>query len=269
MQLEVSKYELPQAISFNYDEIKQELTAKVEMYKTLVYTEDQVSSAKKDRASLNAFKKTLNDERIRLEKEYLEPFNDFKAKINELIKTVDEPVAIIDKQIKDYEAEKKASKRKEVEELWATKTKPEWLNLSQIWDEKWLNTSVTMKAVETSIDNELARIDNEVNSIQQLGEFAFEAEQIYHSTLSLPQAIAEGQRLLSIQKAKEAEAARKEAEKQVVISEPHEGINEEVATKEAPEEEKMIVRFEAEMTLSQAKELNIWFKQHGISIKQI
>lgn len=251
MQLQINDYSLPQAISFNYEEIKQELISKVEVYKTLVYTEDQVSSAKKDRASLNAFKKSLNDERIRLEKEYLEPFNDFKDKINELIKIVDEPVAIIDKQVKGFEEEKRNSKRKDVEDLWKSKTKPDWLRLEQIWDDKWLNASVTMKQVETAIDNELARIDSEIGIIQSLAH-PEEALILFRESLSLATATAESERIAKIQEAVEK---KKVAE----VIEEHEEIN----------EEKLTVNFQCTMTVSQAKALKNFFIQNNIEFKQI
>ena len=251
MQLQISDYSLPQAISFNYEEIKQELTAKVEMYKTLVYTEDQVSSAKKDRANLNAFKKSLNDERIRLEKEYLEPFNDFKNKVNELIKIVDEPVAIIDKQVKGFEEEKKNAKRKDIEEYWESTTRPDWLKLEQIWDDKWLNISTSMAQVKTSIHNELSRIYSELGIIDSLPH-ADEALILYRESLNLALANAESERIAKIQKAVE------ESKVSDVIEE-HEEIS----------EERMTVSFQCTMTVSQAKALKNFFIQNNIEFKQI
>ena len=82
MELRVNDVAIPEKISFNYEELKAELTEKVAFYETLVYTDDQVKDAKADRATLNKLKKTLNDERIRREKEYMQPFNEFKAHVN-------------------------------------------------------------------------------------------------------------------------------------------------------------------------------------------
>ena len=110
MEFKVNEYQLPAELTFNYEELKQGLTEKVEMYKTLVYSEEQIKEAKADRASLNKLKSALNDERIRLEKEYMKPFNDFKSKVAEIIKIIDEPIAMIDTQVKGYEEKKKAEK---------------------------------------------------------------------------------------------------------------------------------------------------------------
>ena len=67
MELKVNEVQIPDAISFNYDELKQELAEKVSMYETMVYTEEQIKEAKADKASLNKLKKALNDERIKRE----------------------------------------------------------------------------------------------------------------------------------------------------------------------------------------------------------
>ena len=88
MEIKMNEMQLPEKISFNYEELKQELAAKVSMYETMIYTDDQIKEAKADKANLNKLKKALNDERIRLEKEYMVPFNDFKAKVNEIISII-------------------------------------------------------------------------------------------------------------------------------------------------------------------------------------
>lgn len=74
MELKVNEYQLPEQILFNYEELKAELTEKVQHYETLVYTDDQIKEAKADRATLNKLKKALSDERIRREREYMQPF---------------------------------------------------------------------------------------------------------------------------------------------------------------------------------------------------
>ena len=107
MELRINEVTTPEQITFNYDELKQELTEKMAFYETLVYTDEQVKDAKADRASLNKLKKALNDERLRQEREYMKPFDTFKAQINEIIGIIDKPVALIDKQVKDFEEKKK------------------------------------------------------------------------------------------------------------------------------------------------------------------
>ena len=80
MELKVNEYQLPEVIAFNYEEIKNELTERIHIYETVVYDDSQIKQAKADRADLNRFKKALNDERIRREKEYLKSFEDSRTR---------------------------------------------------------------------------------------------------------------------------------------------------------------------------------------------
>lgn len=219
MELKIEDAQLPKQIKFNFEELKTELTAKAHDYKVLVYTEDNIKEAKSDRASLNKLKKALNDERIRLEKEYMKPFNTFKAQINEIIGIVDEPIGIIDGQIKDFEQRKKDEKRESIIELWNNKKKPEFLEAFDLFNEKWLNSTYTMAKVEEDIDEIIAKTMDDLKTLEGLPEFGFEAVEEYKRTLSLSQAIAEGKRLADIQKRKEEhERLQKEAEEKARLA---------------------------------------------------
>ena len=133
-EFKITQQTVPGAITFNYEELKAEITEKAKLYETHVYTDKNIAYAKKDRAILNKLKKALNDERLRREREFMAPFEDFKAKVNEIIKIIDKPVAIIDKQVKDFEEQEKIRNRGAVEALFAGIQKPEWLKLEQIWN---------------------------------------------------------------------------------------------------------------------------------------
>lgn len=202
MELKINEVTLPEQITFNYEELKQELTDKVSMYETLVYTDDQIKEAKSDKANLNKLKKALNDERIRLEKEYMTPFNDFKSKINEIISIIDKPVAVIDKQVKEFEEKKKQDKLDEITNFFNSTLHPDWMHLSQIMNEKWLNASVSMKSVKDDIDARLDQIENDLSTLNSLPEFGFEAQEVYKSSLDINKALNEGRRLSEIQKKK-------------------------------------------------------------------
>lgn len=53
-------------IRWNHEELKAELTAKMQEYKNLVFTEETIGDAKKDRANLNKLKNAFEDERKRI-----------------------------------------------------------------------------------------------------------------------------------------------------------------------------------------------------------
>lgn len=221
MELSIKEYQLPEQITFNYEELKAELQEKVSMYETTVYTDDQIKLAKDDRAKLNKLKKALNDERIAREKDYMQPFNQFKAQINEIIGIIDKPIAVIDRQVKEYEEKQRQDKLETIKEYFETVKLQDFpLELEQIMDCKWLNASVSMKLVQAEIDAKLEQIKNALITLQNLPEFGFEALEVYKTTLDINKAISEGKRLAEIAKKKaEAEAKKQEEQTQAITPE--------------------------------------------------
>lgn len=221
MDLQIQKYSVPDKISFNYDEMKSDLISKVEKYQTMVYSDDQIKEAKADKASLNKLKKALNDERIRQEKEYMKPFTEFKAQINEIIKIIDEPIAAIDEQVKLYEERQKQEKLEIIKSEFSKIDKPDFLTLEMIFDNRWLNSSVKMKAIMDDFEFRIIKIKQDLQTIESMADFSFEATEVYKQTLDLNRAIAEGKRLSEIQKRKEEARKKSEEQKIVEIEEKH------------------------------------------------
>lgn len=239
MEIRMNEMQLPERISFNYEELKHELTEKVSMYETMIYTDEQIKEAKADKANLNKLKKALNDERIRREKEYMQPFNDFKAKINEIISIIDRPVAVIDKQVKEYEEKQKQDKLAKIQEYYTNIEKPDlhWLGLPAIYNEKWLNASVSMKSIQEEINARLEQIAMDMKILADLPEFSFEAMETYKTTLDVRTALNEANRLSEMAKRKaeqERLAAEAEAKKQEEFIPP---VTDDTPSEEAPTEE--------------------------------
>ncbi|MBE7053873.1 MAG: DUF1351 domain-containing protein [Ruminococcaceae bacterium] len=261
MELKVNEIMLPEAIRFNYEELKTELSAKIQKYETMVYSEAEIKTAKEDVANLRKLKKALNDERNRLEKEYMQPFNEFKQQVNEIIAIIDKPVLMIDGQIKEFDEFKKQEKHKEIEECFDSFTKPEWLTLEQIFNPKWLNVSVSMKSVTSEIITILETIDANLATLQNLPEFSFEAVEAYKTSLDINKAIQEGKRLSDIQKKKaEQEETMKQASEKVAPTE----------APETPEAQKLQeVCFRCWLTTADAVALKGFFMNRNIKFEAI
>lgn len=275
MELRVEEYQLPEELKFNFEELKTELAEKVKTYETMIYTDDQIKQAKTDKANLNKLKKALNDERIRREREYMEPFNQFKGKINEIIAIIDKPIAVIDKQIKAADDKRKADKQLEIGSLFIVKRFPDWVRIDMIQDPSWLNATTTMKQIEDNLDGWRNRISAELKTIEGLQEFSFEATEVYKKTLDMAKAIAEGQRLADIQKRKkEAEeaAARMKAEADARRAEAEAKKQQEEAEKqETPKEDAPAswIKFEALLTIENAGKLRQFFIDNNITFRAI
>ncbi len=290
MELKINDIQLPEVIQFNYEELKQELTEKVKKYETLVYTDDQIKDAKADKANLNKLKKALNDERLRREREYMAPFNEFKTKINEIISIIDKPVALIDKQVKEFDEKRKNDKRVEIGSYWETTEHPDWLTLARLFDERWLNAGYSMKQIQTDINAWLNRISEELKTLEGLTEFSFEAVEEYKRTLDINKAIAEGKRLADIQKRKEEQErlkAEEESKTKAVATgkELAEGYAEGIAdkaekkvdaaefmtppTNDIPDLPAVWVKFQAKLTVEQATALREFFLKNHIEFKPL
>lgn len=270
MELRVNEVQIPENITFNYEELKQELTKRVSMYETMVYTDDQIKKAKADKAQLNKLKKALNDERIRREKEYMQPFNEFKTQINEIIGIIDKPVAVIDAQVKAYEDKQKQDKRAAIEEVFGTIGFQTFVTLDMIFNDKWLNASTSLKSIEEEMKQLMYRFSTDLLTLNNLPEFGFEAVEVYKTTLDINKAISEAQRMSQIAKAKaekEAEQARLKAEKEA--AEPKTAETNENTDVKTIDENKQWVSFRCQLTVENAQALGQFFKARNIAFEQI
>lgn len=202
-------------IRWNNEELKAEILEKMQEYKSLVFTAETIQDAKKDRAKLNKLRTAFEDERKKVKNRCMKPYEKFERQVEELTALIDEPIQLIDSQIKEVEENRKAQKRKEIEELFSGIGFQTFVTLEKIWDGKWLNVSVPMSRIEEQMKTRMYQIGNDVMTIKNLPEFSFEALEVYKKSLDLTMAIQEGQRLSEIQKRKaayEEEQRRKAAE---------------------------------------------------------
>ncbi len=287
MELKIKEVTLPEKIDFNYEELKQELIEKCKTYETIVYTDENIKEAKSDRANLNKLKKALNDERIRREKEYMVPFNTFKAQINEIIGIIDKPVALIDSQVKAFEEKQKQDKRAAIEELFVSIGFQSFVKLDMIFNDKWLNASISLKSIEDEMKQMVSKIGNDIFTLNSLPEFGFEAIEIYKSSLDINKAISEAKRMSQIakakaereeamrkieeEKAKAEEEAKKAAFQDEAMNPPEEvpATEEVVASHDETVNAKQWIKFQALMTMEDALALKDFFNNRNIKFESI
>ena len=283
MELRINPYQAPEQISFNYEELKGMLLQKASHYEAMVYTEEQIGEAKSDRANLNKLKKALNDERIKREKEYMKEFNVFKAQVNELIGIIEKTVANSDRQVKEYEEQAKAKKFSEIEAYWHELLRddkiPAGICFNSLYNEKWLNASVKMPAIVKEITEKLEQIEKDLVVIENLPAYSFEAKEIYINTLDLGKAVSESHRLRELAEKKaawEAEQEKRKAEAEAAAIQP----TQPATTPDTPctpwgadhqpeEPKREWVKFQAFMTVEEAKMLGQYMRNNGIQYKSV
>jgi hypothetical protein len=224
------------SIDFNFDELKGELTKRLKKYQGLAYTDDTIQDAKKDRATLNKFKKALNDKKLEIKRRCLEPYTDFEARIKELIALVDQPVLAIDSQVKGYEDRKRTEKQQTIQDLWDVQESDvkSMVTLSNVFDQRWLNVTYSMAQIEQEITDFLKKVEEELNLIYDLKtEHEDQVVRTYLKGFNLSQALAEDKALKDA--AAKQEAYRKQREEAKAAAEAEEKARREAAAQAAPE----------------------------------
>ena len=226
----------------------------------------------------------------------MKPFEEFEAKVKDINALADKAVIAIDKQIKEYEDNQKREKLDKIKALWTQMAVPEGLTMEKVYEERMLNTSFSMKKVETCFELAIGKFNRDMATLAALPEFGFEAQQVYISTFDINKALAEGQRMAQIQRQKaeyEAEQARRKAEeeahklheeaKEAAMSQPvitgldggtyvqdadKQGwTKHDVPVSEAPEKE--WASFRALMTIEEALELRDFFNSRSIEFENL
>lgn len=168
MELKTEDIKALEPVKFNYEELKKELTEKVENYKNLVYTEENINMAKKDRANLNKLKKAISDEKIRVKNTLLAPYADFESKCKELIKIVDTSVENVDRQVKAFEDEEKRTKKEEIQKYFNEHVGhfKDVIIFENVFEDRWLNKTTTMKTVQADIEHIFSRASSDLITIE-------------------------------------------------------------------------------------------------------
>ena len=168
MELKTEDIKALEPVKFNYEELKKELTEKVENYKNLVYTEENINMAKKDRANLNKLKKAINDEKIRVKNTLLAPYTDFESKCKELIEIVDVSVENVDRQVKAFEDEEKKAKREEIQKYFNEHVGhfKDVIIFKNVFEDRWLNKTTAMKTVQADIEHIFSRATSDLTVIE-------------------------------------------------------------------------------------------------------
>lgn len=262
MELRIQPVEIPQEITFNFEELKKELTEKCEFYKNMVYSDDEIKNAKEDRAKLNKLQDALDTKRKDIKKECLAPYATFEAKMKEIIELVNEPINLIGTQVKAYEDKAKNDKKKEIKFLFENINDIRWLDLDSVFDAKWLNLSVTMKKIESELAAKLTKISADIETLESLAECSFEAIDHYKKHLDLNDAIAEGRRAVGIQKRKAAAAS-------ISVGMTDEMPHTPVDYMPAKSQPKEWVNYSVLVTDKEAKQLRAFLNTMSIEFKQV
>nr|DAQ09100.1 MAG TPA: Protein of unknown function (DUF1351) [Caudoviricetes sp.] len=261
-------------LTTNALQLRDHVAETLERYTPENYSEENVEQAKSDRAILNKAAKELNDRRIQLERDWNAPLQEFKSIIGDTVKMIADGSAKIDAVVKGVESKAKAEKRAAIEELWERKGIT-LLPLSRLWDDKWLNKTKRLPAIEKEIGEKLLKIEAELDTLSAVDTEDGEVLRAYYlDCLDLQRTLAYSATLKANRQRLQEEQARRQAEAEAQATrEAYVAPTAEPApsTYEAPEavipevlERTMVVRGTREQLIALAEFMNaegIWFKK--------
>ena len=283
---------LPAVLEFNFEDLKKALAERMELYRGLVVTEDGIKAAKQDRADLNKLREAIEAKRKEVKKACMAPYTEFEGRVKELVQLVDAPIAAIDGQLKEYEEKRRADKRTEIAAIYE-ETVGELkgiLPFERLWRDEWYNTAWSMKKIREAIVAAEGKVASDLEVLSTVeSEFAEAVRLKYLEALDLNAALAERARLqeraaklreyeeqrrraaeaeaASVPEAEQAEAAAKDAGQAEAAAK--DAGQAEAAPATGAEETVYLLRFECQLTRSQAAELSAFLKARNISYRRI
>lgn len=291
LQLVVSTKTLG-SLTTNAEKIRDMVKAALPQYSIENYSSSDVAKAKEDKTKLNKAAKALNDERIKIEKEWMKPFGEFKDVVTDTVGLIKNCVASIDKIIKEDDERTKNAKREQVERLAETcGLEVVGIKLEKIWNEKWLNKTTSLKSIEKEITEKVAIIKNDLETLKTFAEDYDALVTYYKENLNLSETVAYANRLIEARKAK----AQQEAPVETPVEAPAPVVEDKVEEKPqqnsnkadtslldaedafaaamgmeiAPAPSVMELQYKVKVTQSQKDELEKYMAQLGISFNII
>ena len=199
MQIEIynpAQNEAIQPVKWNYEQLKAQITEGLKKYENIVYSDDDMTQAKKDRADLNRLSKAISDERIAMKKRYLAPYEEFEAQAKELTGLIDSHSAEIDKQVKEYEQRQKDEKQGKITAMYdeAVGDLRELVPYERIHNPKWLNKGTSLKAIKEDIETLISKVKTNLTVIDTMGfdeAMTNRVKSVYLKNFDLSDAMAE------------------------------------------------------------------------------
>lgn len=153
-----------------------------EYYSKLVFSEEQLSEAKNERASINKVVKKIADYRKNIVAEFKKPIELFETTAKETEKILKETADFVDVQVKNFENKEKEEKLESIREIFnqLAEELKEILTLEKIFDMKWLNKTVKLPTIEEEIKSKLDGIRQGFRAIEELhSEFELEVKNTF------------------------------------------------------------------------------------------
>lgn len=187
----------PAAIDANFDALDARVEELIKGYAEARYdltSSDEIKQAKRDRTYLNGIAKEIDERRKAVKREYMRPLDDFEARANAITAKVKKASANIKEQLDEAEERRKDRAYailKEYYEDLAGMLAPV-VPYERIHDEKWLNKTFGEMKAKAAIDEKVAKVATDWETLQAQREALLRyevAEREFFATLDLGAAL--------------------------------------------------------------------------------
>lgn len=155
MEIVVSKINSG-SIVWNNEEVKTQLSSKLESMKNLVVTEENLKESQSLQKDLASLRIQIDSQRKRIKKELQKPVDDFDSACKELLAIVAEVEHPLKRQIEVFEESDRAARADRIKDKIAVKQAkwnlPEKYFLQVSVKDKWLNKTAKDKDIEAGLD---------------------------------------------------------------------------------------------------------------------
>lgn len=204
------------AMSWNKDEVEQNLDEMLAAYKGRVYTPESIKSAKDDRAKINKWSRQLGAALTAAKKMYMDPLNDFTSGIKEMQGKCAVAAGAIDAQVKAVEEAERQDKQDALQAVYVDCIGElrEMIPFERLLVPQWLNKTYDLAKASRELRKSVETRREELRLIRETcGEDAEACTTEYLRELNLNAALVEHSRRQNARDAqRRAEAERMAAE---------------------------------------------------------
>ena len=142
-------YERSKITIQNFDKLQLQITQVLKDYNNLAVTPDTKIGIKKSVAELRKFKKTIDDRRKKIKKDYEAPLKEFEGKVGVLTALIDETIAPLDSKVKEIDRQEKEARIEKAKALIAEMAPKYGLTPEEVeFESAWANSITDVKRTQ-------------------------------------------------------------------------------------------------------------------------
>lgn len=187
---------IPASIEANFQALDEQVSKMIEGYSDAIYDltdNEAIKQAKRDRTYLNGIVKEVDGRRKDVKRKYMDPYNEFDAKVNAIIKKVKDASANIKAQLDEAEEARKADLLEQLRQHYEdfAGILVTMVPYERIHDDKWLNKTFGLVKAQNAIEEKAQRIAGDWETLKKQESLPHYdiAERTFFETLDLGKAL--------------------------------------------------------------------------------